>query len=114
MVLSDYRDDGRGTPMPLQAVRLPCPPDWVYLSHAEGMVMGEDMQALFMQARIVRLANGRWGISLAEAARLLLESGALEYVREGFDYFHLEGDQAVLDDVEDYLLDRGVRIHAVT
>ena len=72
--------------------------------------MDEDMQALFMQARIVRLANLRWGIPLADTARLLMESGALDYVRESFDYFHLEGDEAVLDDVESYLLSRGLRV----
>ena len=56
--------------------------------------MSEDVQILFMQA-------------------LLLDSGALAYIRDSFDYFHLEGDDAVLDDVEDYLSGRGLSVHAI-
>ena len=74
--------------------------------------MSDDMQSLFMQARIIRLASLRWNTSLATVSTILLESGALAYVRESFDYFHLEGDDAVLDDVEDYLANRGVNVHA--
>ena len=70
------------------------------------------MQALFMQARIVRLACRRWGVPLNVAASTLVGSGALAYVRDSFDYFHLEGDDAVLDDVEAYLGERGVDFRA--
>lgn len=74
--------------------------------------MDEDTQALFMQARIARLASLRRGVSLNRATTVLWESGALAYVRDCFDYFHLEGDEAVLDDVEAFLANRGVAIHA--
>ena len=66
-----------------------------------------------MQARIVRMASLRWDVSLHDAASLLLDSGALAYVYECFDYFHLEGDDAVLDDLEDYLAERGVSTNAI-
>lgn len=75
--------------------------------------MSEDVQILFMQARIVRLASRRWNKSLNDVATLLLDSGALAYIRDSFDYFHLEGDDAVLDDVEDYLSGRGLSVHAI-
>ena len=76
--------------------------------------MSEKLQALFMQARIVRLASLRWNLSLADAATLLLESGALAYVRDSYDYFHLEGDDAVLDDVEIFLAERKMMPHAMS
>ena len=44
--------------------------------------MDEDMQALFMQARIVRLANLRWGIPLADTARLLMTAAFVIQVAE--------------------------------
>lgn len=75
--------------------------------------MDESTQALFMQARIIHLASQRWGTSLKDAASALLESGALAYVRDSFDYFHMQGDDAVLDDVEEFLKDRGVVAHAI-
>ena len=70
--------------------------------------MDEETQAVFMQVRIARLAADRWGMSLADAVGLMARHGALAYVGDCFDYFHLEGDEAVLDDVEEYLAERGV------
>ena len=61
--------------------------------------MDEDMQALFMQARIVRLANLRWGMPLAETARLLMESGALEYVREIYNDLALKMNYTFYEDI---------------
>lgn len=75
--------------------------------------MSEETQALFMQARIVRLASLRWQTPIQRVATTLLDSGALAYVRDSFDFFHLEGDEAVLDDVEDYLQAHGVNVHAI-
>lgn len=75
--------------------------------------MSEEMQALFMQARIARLASRRWNTSLGATAKVLLESGALAYVRDSYDFFHFEGDDAVLDEVEGYLSERGVCLHAL-
>ena len=86
-----------------------------YVNHTlKGTLIPEDLQALFMQARIVRLASHRWRIPLADAAMTLYESGALAHVGDCFDYFHLEGDKAVLDDVEEYLTCRGIDVNALT
>jgi hypothetical protein len=74
--------------------------------------MDENTQALFMQARICHLASQRWDTSLKDAVSTLLESGALAFIGDCFDYFHLQGDDAVLDDVEDYLASQGVVVHA--
>ena len=74
--------------------------------------MSEDIQALFMQARIVRLACLRWNISMRQVVDLFSRHGVLEYVRDCFDYFHMEGDEAVLDDVTEYLAARGVDTYA--
>ena len=73
--------------------------------------MDERMQALFMQARLARLASVRWDMTLRDAVTTLAQSGALAYVGDCFDYFHLMGDDAVLDDVEAYLEARGVPTH---
>ena len=74
--------------------------------------MSEDLQALFMEARIVRLACARWNLPMRQVVRLFSRHGVLEYVGNCFDYFHMEGDEAVLDDVTEYLAARGVDVHA--
>ena len=70
--------------------------------------MDENRQITFMQTRISRMASLRWGLSMRQVMQLFSENGVLEYIEECFDYFHLEGDEAVFEDVEEYLRKRGV------
>ena len=74
--------------------------------------MDEERQITFMQARICRLAARRWRSSLHDVMQVFAENRVLYYIEDCYDYFHLEGDEAVLDDVERYLKNRGVVIDA--
>ena len=65
-----------------------------------------------MLVRVSRLAAERWGTTLAQAMSVLGPADALGYVARNFGLFHMEGDEAVLDDVEEYLLAKGVVPHA--
>jgi hypothetical protein len=47
-------------------------------------------------------------MSLAQVMRVFVPADALGYVQRNFALFHMEGDDAVLDDVEEYLAARGV------
>ena len=53
-------------------------------------------------------------MKLSHAATFLGTSGALGYVARNFALFHMEGDDAVLDDVEDYLAMRGMTPHVAS
>ena len=66
-----------------------------------------------MLVRVCRLAAVRWEMALDEVMRILAPSDALGYVRRNYGLFHMEGDEAVLDDVEDYLRAKGVNPYAV-
>ncbi len=70
--------------------------------------MSERAQMIHMLVRVSRLAAERWGMKLSQAAGLLGSSGALGYIARNFGLFHMEGDEAVLDDAEEYLLSKGV------
>ncbi len=76
--------------------------------------MREDQQIIYMQARLVRLAAKEWNMSIAAVASLFAEFDVLQFVRECFGIFHVEGDYAVLDDVVTYLDSKGVKVHAET
>ena len=58
------------------------------------------------------MATRRWGQSLHYVMQLFTKNKVLYYIEDCYDYFHLEGDEAVLDDVERYLANRGVTIDA--
>lgn len=70
--------------------------------------MPEEHQMLHMLIRVSRLAAKRWGVSLTQAMSVLGPADALGYICNNFSLFHMEGDEAVLDDVEEYLDAKGV------
>lgn len=63
-----------------------------------------------MQARISRMAAVRWGWPLRRVMELFGSNDVLGYIEDCFDYFHLEGDEAVFDDIERYLRSKGAPV----
>lgn len=68
--------------------------------------MEERQQNICMQIRMVRRAAAEWGVPEGEAARRLAAADALGYVERNFALFHLEGDEAVFQDVLEYMARR--------
>lgn len=60
-----------------------------------------------MQIRMLRITAQRLGLSLAQAAALFKKFSALDFIREGFGIFHVEGDEAVYDELCLYLKSKG-------
>ena len=71
-------------------------------------MMNERLQILYMGARIVRLASEQWGRSIPEVNRLFRENGVYRYIHDYWGIFHVEGDEAVLDDISEHLRQKGV------
>lgn len=74
--------------------------------------MLEQSQMINMLVRVSRLAAKRWGVDLARVMEVFAPADALGYVQRNFAFFHMEGDEAVLDDVEEYLASKGVAFDA--
>ena len=74
--------------------------------------MNEEQQIIYMQARIVRLASEEWNMSIKAVVLLFAEFHALQFIRECFGIFHVEGDSAILEDVTAYLSNKGVKMGA--
>lgn len=74
--------------------------------------MNEKQQITYMQVRLIRLASEEWQMSIKKVAEMFTEYKVLEYIRQCFALFHVEGDLAVLEDVKRYLSNKGVRVGA--
>lgn len=72
--------------------------------------MNERQQITYMQIRIVRRAAENWQLSLAEVTALFDRYRVLEYMEENFGLLHLEGDEAVFEDVCGYLRNKGAAV----
>lgn len=69
--------------------------------------MNESQQILFMQIRILRMMAEKNSLSLKQAAELFDQYDVLPFIREGFGIFHVEGDDAVFEEVKAYLQSKG-------
>jgi len=60
-------------------------------------------QILYMQAGIANLYMKKRKLSPKEFLRLDKKIDILGFIREGYDVFHLMGDQGILDEIEEYV-----------
>lgn len=65
--------------------------------------MSEKQQIIYMQARIIRLASEEWNLSVEEIIEIFNRYNVLLYIEECFGIFHVQGDAAILEDIEEYL-----------
>lgn len=61
----------------------------------------------YMQVRLARLASERWRRPIGEVGRIFARYRVFEYIRDGYDAFHVEGDEAVWEELQPYLRSRG-------
>ena len=65
--------------------------------------MSEQLQILFMQTRLVRLASNEWNIPISEVNGIFINKDVYHYIKKLWGLFHVEGDYAVLKDIEKYV-----------
>ena len=71
--------------------------------------MSERSQITHMQVRIVRMATEKWNLPVAEVARLFQLYHVFDYIRDCFGIFHVEGDEAVWEEIVPFLKARGCK-----
>lgn len=65
--------------------------------------MSERLQIIFMQARLVRLAADKWNTSISKVNSIFAQKNVYHYINNYWGIFHVEGDNAVLEDIERYI-----------
>ncbi|MDO4284495.1 MAG: DUF3791 domain-containing protein [Eubacteriales bacterium] len=64
-------------------------------------------EILYMQTRLFRLAVNRWNKTEEEVAAIFDQYAVCEYVEEGYDLLHMEGDAAVMAEIEEMIRTKG-------
>ena len=72
--------------------------------------MSEQDEIRYMKVRLIRLASEEWHKSIEEISNIFSYNGVFDYIGIGYGIFHVEGDYAVLTDVKEYLLSKGIDI----
>lgn len=73
--------------------------------------MEEQQQIIYMQTRIVRLASERWNMSIKDVVEMFSRFEVLQYIENCFGIFHMEGDEVILEDVTEYIRNKGAVVH---
>ncbi|MCD8054815.1 MAG: DUF3791 domain-containing protein [Lachnospiraceae bacterium] len=68
--------------------------------------MGEKQQILYMQTRLLRRASEEWNLPMQTVATLFARFDVFSYIEKEFGLFHVEGDDAVLEEITAYLKNR--------
>lgn len=74
--------------------------------------MNESTEILFMQTRLIRLASERWHLSIEHVIQLFKTNDVFKYIEIGYGIFHCESDDAVLDEIEQFIERKGVNVYA--
>ena len=84
--------------------------------------MSEKTEITFMQTRLIRLASEEWHLPVEQIIHLFKEADVLGYiekcygsyceVEKCYGIFHCEGDEAVLEDITEFLQGKGIEISA--
>lgn len=70
--------------------------------------MSEKTEIIFMQVRMLRLASEEWNVSVQRANELFDEKDVFKFIEECYGVFHMEGDQAVFEEIKTLLRNKGV------
>nr|WP_296959645.1 DUF3791 domain-containing protein [uncultured Mediterraneibacter sp.] len=74
--------------------------------------MNGNTEITFMQTRLIRLASEEWHLSIDQIINLFKKVDVLGYIEKGYGIFHCEGDEAVLEDITEFLERKGIKINA--
>lgn len=74
--------------------------------------MSEKAEITFMQTRLIRLASEEWHLSMEQIIDLFKKADILEYIEKSYGIFHCEGDEAVLEDITEFLNRKGIKMNA--
>lgn len=73
--------------------------------------MSEKVQVIFMQLRLVRLASEAWKLPVEEVVRMFRDAEVFDYIEKGYGIFHCEGDEAILEDIAEFMERKGRKLN---
>ena len=77
-----------------------------------GGVVGEKhADDLFLiQIRLFRLAQNKWHLDEEQCSKVFNKYKIYDYIETCYEFFHVQGDDANLNDIENYLKNNGAKI----
>ena len=74
--------------------------------------MSEKFEIIFMQVRLLRLASEKWNITIQNTVDLFEKYSIFKFIEDCYDVFHMEGDDAVFDEIQTLLKNKEGNVNA--
>ena len=77
-----------------------------------GGVIGEKQadDLFLIQIRLFRLAQNKWNLDEKKCSKIFNKYKIYDYIETCYEFFHVQGDEANLSDIENYLKNIGAKI----
>ncbi len=69
-----------------------------------------EKEILRIKVRLFRKACNRWNMGNVECAEIFDKYEVDEYIQQLYEIFHVQGDEANIRDIEEYLKNKGCNI----
>lgn len=77
-----------------------------------GSAIGEKREddLFLLQIRLFRLAQNEWGINEKKCSEIFNAYKIYDYIETCYEFFHIQGDEANLADIMNYLKNKGAKL----
>ena len=74
--------------------------------------MSRKTEITFMQTRLIRLASEEWHLPIEKIIDLFKSVDVFVYIEKCYGIFRCEGDEVILEDITEFLVEKGMTINA--
>ena len=78
------------------------------MSGVAGEKQADDL--FLIQIRLFRLAQSKWNLDEEKCSVIFNKYKIYDYIETCYEFFHVQGDEANLTDIENYLKNNGAEI----
>lgn len=72
----------------------------------------EKQDIIFMQTRLLRCASEEWKLPIDKIVKIFSEMNLFDYIEKGYGIFCCEGDNAIMEDINEVLKIKGYDVYA--
>ena len=80
------------------------------LCYTKSMCREKKKDLFMLQVRLFRQAQIQWDLTARECSRLFNQHGVNDYIKTCYEFYHIQGDEANLADIKQYLCNKGVKL----
>ena len=83
---------------------------WYIIYRKRLILMSEKDDLFLIQVRLFRLAQNTWNLDAQACSAIFNKYDVYDYIKTCYGFYHIQGDEANLADIVEYLKNKGAEI----